>query len=96
MSGIVTKRASDPLRFRVGFEAPLLGPDELIEKDAGWVLQRVNAEPEHAHVSETSCGPDWCEAVIEGGATGDTFLVTSRAETSAKRIVKHAFVLRIE
>ena len=95
MSGCFYKKPDEPLRQKVAFTAPLLTDGETVIGDAGWLVQRVNPVSEEAHVIQQSVGEDWTEAVIDGGNPGETYLVTSQAETSSGRIVKRSFVLRI-
>lgn len=96
MSGCVTKRPDDRHRARMTFDPPLRGRSETIERDAGWLVQKVSRDRSPAKIAAQTCGPDWCEAVIEGGVPGETYLVTAQAETSEGRVIKRAFVLRID
>ncbi len=96
MSGCITKRPDQSHNARVAFDPPLLAPSETIARDAGWLVQKVSRDRSPAKIAEQNIGPDWCEAVIEGGVPGETYLVTAQAETSEGRMIKRSFVLRID
>jgi len=95
MSGYVLKSADTPVLRRMSFRNFGLRAEETIAGDLGWMIKDLAKSSQGLRLSSQVTGPDFSEAVIEGGVPGDVYLVTSEVETSAQRHLKQSVILRV-